>query len=139
MNREHRCDTFNETLIPTREEVNNWDLKRDGPCCTDERFRPDLNSTPGTPWNKSAISVFVHSFLNCDEPYESDDPQLIARTFKTHLSHLARKYQRSMAGKEDQDKYKHNANREERKRAVRPMMPTAIPSTEAYLSSSSGD
>ena len=118
MKRDHRRSPFNLDLIPSVEEVKNWDLRRDGPCSTEQRFRPDLKSTPGTAWNKSAISVFVRSFLECDEPYENDDGELIRKTFKTHLNHLAHVYQRSLSGKDNQDKYKHAANRDERKHAV---------------------
>ena len=126
MNREHRRSPFDLDLIPSSEEIKNWDPRRDGPSCTEEHFQPDLRSTPGTTWNKSAISVFVNSFLECDEPYENDDPGLISKTFRTHLNHLAHKYQRSISGKDNEDTYRHAANRDERKRAVSSALPVHL-------------
>ncbi|KAI9062651.1 hypothetical protein FKP32DRAFT_1612425 [Trametes sanguinea] len=106
---------FDLTLIPTAEEVKNYERRRDGHCCTPERFRPDLNGTPASEWNKSCIAVFARSFVDSDE-YECDDVPAVKRMFQTHLRHLARKYRRDISGEENKKKSRKQANRDERKR-----------------------
>lgn len=118
MKREHRRSTFDLTLIPTKEEVKRYDPRSDGYCCTAEHFRPDLNSSPGTPWNKSAIAVFARSFIDSDE-YECDDITLVKEVFYTHLRHLSRKYKVSIGAEADKTEVKKRVNRVERKRGVR--------------------
>ncbi|KAH9849298.1 hypothetical protein BC628DRAFT_1406433 [Trametes gibbosa] len=117
MKREHRKASFDASLIPLAEEVQRYDPRRDGHCCTAERFRPDLTSPPATAWNKSAIAVFARSFIDSDE-YECDDISAIKKVFATHLRHLSRKYKTSISGEADKKKAKKKANREERKRGL---------------------
>ncbi|KAL1937229.1 hypothetical protein VTO73DRAFT_14456 [Trametes versicolor] len=117
MKREHRRATFDPTLIPTADEIKRYDPKTDGYCCTATHFRPDLNSSPGTDWNKSAIAVFARSFVDSDE-YECDDIALVKRVFRTHLRHLSRKYKISISAEEDKKRVKKRVNRVERKRGL---------------------
>ncbi|KAF6748655.1 hypothetical protein DFP72DRAFT_819986, partial [Ephemerocybe angulata] len=58
---------YDAPALPHRASVEAWRPEA-GPCCTIEEFRPDLNSIPSTPWNKSARAVFVDSFLHSDNP-----------------------------------------------------------------------
>ena len=116
MNRPDRKAPFDLALIPTPEEVKDFDPKN-GPCCDPDRFRPDLNSSPGTPWNVSAIRVFAQSFVDSDE-YDCDDVTLVAKMFRTHLRYLGERYKLRMAEQADQEKAQKAANRYERKRGV---------------------
>ncbi|OSC96551.1 hypothetical protein PYCCODRAFT_1378950 [Trametes coccinea BRFM310] len=115
MNRPDRHSPFDLTLVPTAEEVKNYDRRRDGHCCTTDRFRPDLNGTPASEWNKSCITVFAQSFVDSDE-YECGDIPAIKKMFQTHLRHLARKYRRDISGEENKKRLRKQANRDERKR-----------------------
>ncbi|KAI9061492.1 hypothetical protein FKP32DRAFT_1575860 [Trametes sanguinea] len=117
MNREDRNAPFDRSLVPTAEEVKNYDPKRDGPCCTTARFRPDLNSSPGTAWNTSAIAVFARGFVDSDE-YECDDIPAIRKAFKTYLRYLCRKFKNSISGEVNILKSRKQANRDERKRGL---------------------
>ncbi|KAH9885103.1 hypothetical protein C8Q73DRAFT_660346 [Cubamyces lactineus] len=117
MNREDRQSPFDATLIPSIEEVKRYDPRRDGHCCTSERFRPDLRSPPGSVWNKSAVKVFAKSFVDADE-YECNDEGVVKKIFATHLRHLHRKYLRSTSGEAKQLEARKRANREERKRGL---------------------
>ncbi|KAI0681770.1 hypothetical protein C8T65DRAFT_598124 [Cerioporus squamosus] len=116
MNRGSRSAPFDDTLVPGADEVQAYDPKS-GPCCTAERFRPDLNSPPGTPWNKSAARVFAQSFVDSDE-FECDDVKLVREMFATHLIYLSRRYKRSRTSPEDQLKAQKLADRNERKREL---------------------
>ncbi len=117
MKRVHSRSSFDLTLIPTPEEFERYNPKTDGYCCTEERFRPDLNSAPGTPWHKSAIKVFARSFDDSDE-FKCEDIHKIKKVFTTHLRHLVKKYKRSISGDAAKLAAKKRANREERKRGV---------------------
>ena len=116
MNRPDKKAPFDLTLLPTPEEVKDFDPKN-GPCCEPDRFRPDLNSSPGTAWNVSATWVFARSFVDSDE-YDCDDVKLVARLFKTHLRYLVERYKLRIAAQAEQEKAQKAANRYERKRGV---------------------
>ncbi|KAF8220729.1 hypothetical protein L208DRAFT_1332172, partial [Tricholoma matsutake] len=55
--------------------------------CTVDNFHPDLNSPPGTPWNKSVTAVFVQSFMDTNQ-YECKNKEKIRHTFISHLKSL---------------------------------------------------
>ncbi|KAI0689976.1 hypothetical protein C8T65DRAFT_588268, partial [Cerioporus squamosus] len=60
-----------------------------GPCCDVATFRLDLTSTPGAPWNASAIKVFVDDFLACNR-YDCKSRTKINRMFQSHFRTLQR-------------------------------------------------
>ena len=108
MNRADKKSPFDVALLPSADEVKQWDPTT-GPCCTAERFRPDLTGSPGTPWNKSAVEVFVQDFVECDE-YDWDDEAAIRKKFSSHLRYLADSYKLSLKDEETQLEVKKRAN-----------------------------
>ncbi|KAI0324444.1 hypothetical protein GY45DRAFT_1262849 [Cubamyces sp. BRFM 1775] len=130
MNREHGRAPFDATLIPSEEEVKRYDPRRDGHCCTPERFRPDLRSTPGSAWNQSVIKVFGQSFVDQDE-FACDDISIVKKAFSTHLRYLHRRYLHDTSGEAEKLRARKRANRDERKRGLFQRRLTAALSYEA--------
>lgn len=103
--------------MPTREEVEDWNPRR-RPACTVDNFRPDLNSPPGTPWNKSVTAVFVQSFIDADQ-YECESKEKIRCAFVSRLKSLRRAWTLQNMNQDAQQRAVAKARRDERKRNVR--------------------
>jgi hypothetical protein len=119
--------------IPTSEEVQDWNPRR-RPACTADNFRPDLNSPPGTPWNKSITAVFVQSFLDADQ-FECENREKIRRAFVSRLKSLRRAWTLRNTSQDVQQRAAAKARKDERKRNVRSFSPFCKPLTRnQYLS-----
>lgn len=102
--------------MPTPTELATWN-PREGPACTEEDFRPDLNASRGTPWNKSVTSVFTQSFLHSDQ-FVCMDAVKVSKAFSIHLKSLRREYQNQATPTQIRTVNQKKANRAERKRNV---------------------
>lgn len=95
-----RRDTWNspidEDTIPTAAEVEGFN-PQEGPCCSVQNFRPDLNNPAGTPWNASATNVFVKDFVSA-KVYPSASRFQVAKAFRTHLGRLRTFYKEFRSG-----------------------------------------
>ncbi|OBZ70529.1 hypothetical protein A0H81_09423 [Grifola frondosa] len=114
MNRESSGSPFDPQFLASESEVLEY-TPSSGYCCTADNFRPDLDSPPGSPWNKSVIRVFVNSFLEMGL-YTCTDRDEIATAFQTHLKHLRRIYQKNIMSDLEVDQQKRVAKRAERQR-----------------------
>ncbi|EIW59185.1 uncharacterized protein TRAVEDRAFT_122814 [Trametes versicolor FP-101664 SS1] len=95
MGREDHVSPFPENCIANAREVRGW-TREEGECCTAEAFRLDLNSSPGSAWNKSAITVFVDDFIEVGA-YACTDRAQIRRMMNRHFRTLKRRYKAAMA------------------------------------------
>lgn len=87
MNREEPHTGFDLNLISQAWEIASFDPAL-GRACTTATFRPDLNGTPRTAWNKSCCRVFLQSFLALEANYTRDDEPAIENCFYIHLRYL---------------------------------------------------
>lgn len=117
--------------IPTPQEVEDWNPARRR-ACTAEDFRPDLNSPPGTLWNKSVTEVFVKSFLDADK-YECEDPVTVRRAFISHLKSLRRAEALATSGQEARERAAMQHRRAERKRNVCLSLYATVCCTDAHI------
>jgi hypothetical protein len=101
--------------LPSPAEVANWNPSH--AACSAEALRPDLNSPPGTPWNKSVTEVFVQSFLSAGF-FECTEPDTIAKAFSVHLRTLREQYVSQHLSPEARAERSKKAGRAERKRNV---------------------
>ncbi|KAI0351856.1 hypothetical protein OH77DRAFT_1410198 [Trametes cingulata] len=76
-------------MLPAEEDLVDYD-PYDGPCCTAENFRPDLDSTPSSAWNRSIIEVFVEHFMD-RKPSAPQDR--VEELFEGHLKYLCQRWQ----------------------------------------------
>lgn len=106
------------TNVPNSDEVEMYDPQQHGYCCTELDFRPDLNGTPSSPWNRSAARVFRISFLRAGE-FECTHPATIEKAFTTHLKHVIRDFKKALLEPAVLIRMRRAANRAERKRRVR--------------------
>ena len=84
MERSHKKDKFQLHLLPTEQEVAQYDPSR-GECCTISRFRPDLRCNPRSPYNRSVARVFACGF---NERFTRRDVKLLEEKFLDHLKNL---------------------------------------------------
>ncbi|KAI0323592.1 hypothetical protein GY45DRAFT_1264336 [Cubamyces sp. BRFM 1775] len=114
MGRESPKDPIRIDKLPDAIEVEEYELAN-GPCCTVANFKPDLMSTPNTPWNKSVIQVFVDHFLSTNR-YPGATRDHVGELFTGHLKYLGNKFRLSKKGKEVQKQRQKLLNRSERQR-----------------------
>ncbi len=117
MNRDNNLDPFDEALLPLEEEVAQFDLHLHHPCCTATFFRPDLRGKTKTLWNRSAVRVFVRSFLDMGQ-YACKDKWEIEQAFWSHLKYLQLVFKQRGTSAEAKRQARRYANRAERKRLV---------------------
>ncbi|KAI0055203.1 hypothetical protein BV25DRAFT_1815199 [Artomyces pyxidatus] len=94
--------------------------RRNGPCCTPDRFRLDLSAgsgTPASPWNKSATHVFVESFVQSGD-YTCKNRKEIFQCFATHIKHLKRVFEKQALAPDVLRRLQKQANRDERRRTL---------------------
>ena len=101
MKRDNHGSPFDPRGIPSAEAVENWSPSQ-GPACTAEEFKPDMNGTPGSPWNRSVASVFVNDFVKTGQ-YQSQDEVAVKRAFTSHLRHLIRQYKEQSEERSPED------------------------------------
>ncbi|KAI0822497.1 hypothetical protein BC628DRAFT_1327195 [Trametes gibbosa] len=92
MGRDSRQSPFPDACLASPAEVRGW-VREEGECCTPETFRLDLASTPGSPWNRSAISIFVDDFIEVGA-YACTDRKMITTMINRHFRTLKRQYNR---------------------------------------------
>ncbi|RPD72403.1 hypothetical protein L226DRAFT_449638, partial [Lentinus tigrinus ALCF2SS1-7] len=102
--------------LPSEQDVKDYD-PNSGPCCTTHNFRPDLTATPGTPWNKSAIGVFVEAYME-EGTVKCDDPDIIEAYFKRHLQYLIYQFKHTSDSEEVKKARKCTHRRQERRRGL---------------------
>ncbi|KAI0705489.1 hypothetical protein C8Q76DRAFT_771240 [Earliella scabrosa] len=90
MGRQSYKSPFELQKLPTEEEMRAFS-EDDGPCCTADNFRPDLNGTARSPWNCSIADVFVEEYM-ADGLVPCDDPALVKKYFVRHLRYLITKF-----------------------------------------------
>lgn len=72
-------------------------FRRDeGKCCDAGSFCLDFASSPGTPWNRSARTVFVNDFLDV-HLYDCTDRQKIEAMFNAHFRMVKKHYEKQQA------------------------------------------
>ncbi|KAI9063133.1 hypothetical protein FKP32DRAFT_1572235 [Trametes sanguinea] len=99
MGRETSKSAFPAACIAKPRDVKAWSREdAEGECCTAETFCLDLTATPGTPWNKSAINVFVDDFIEVGA-YACTDRALIQSMANRHFRTIKRHYERWVADK----------------------------------------
>ncbi len=93
MGRDSKKSPFPDWTVATPEEVKAW-VRIDSECCTAEDFRLDLQSTPGSDWNKSARKVFVDDFLLVGV-YACTNRAQISKMFERHFRTIKRQFDRT--------------------------------------------
>lgn len=117
MRREDRADGFLLSLIPSPEEVSQYN-PANGRAVTVEEWRVDLNGTPKSAWNVSCWRVFYFHFLNAGYGYTSEDASEIETAFFHHLRHLQYRWKETSDSPEVVNGRRVVHNRAERKRSV---------------------
>jgi hypothetical protein len=56
-----------------------------------ENFRPDLDGSPASTWNKRIIQLFAEDFVAA-EHFSTRDKKVVEKLFQTHLSSLKSRY-----------------------------------------------
>ncbi|KAI0740263.1 hypothetical protein C8Q76DRAFT_609568 [Earliella scabrosa] len=82
---------FDVDKIPSRQEVAEF-TGGSGQCCTVDNFRPDLEGTPKSTWNKSVAMVFAKAFVQRSDVPAGVSRVTVARAFATHLKGLQTSY-----------------------------------------------
>lgn len=116
MGRTSAKDKITVDMLPSVDDVEAYDLSH-GPCCTIQAFKPDLSATPGTPWNKSIVQIFVKHFIATGQ-HAGAVSDRVHELFEGHLKYLCAKFKRSKRGQEVEKFRKKQANRNERQRNV---------------------
>ncbi|KAH7908180.1 hypothetical protein BJ138DRAFT_1013312 [Hygrophoropsis aurantiaca] len=88
MQREDIDSAFSD--LPLQEEIEAFHPD-DGPCCTEDRFRVDLNGFPKSAWNVSAAGVFAQSFISAHPECKKKLPE-VKKAWIGHLTGLRTKY-----------------------------------------------
>lgn len=101
-----------------------------GPCCDSTGFRVHLEGTTCDPWNKSATTVFVNSFLVAHPEYSSRDEsvrEMVLMKSKATLDSMIRSYRKYRAPRtaDELEAQRLHKNRQERKRKVGSVIPCA--------------
>lgn len=94
-----------------------------GPCCDATNFRVHLEGTPSNPWNKSAVAVFVRSFLAAHPDYPADEEpvqEMVRMKTRAALESIIREFRESNIPRteEEANRKRLEKNRRERKRKV---------------------
>lgn len=114
MGREDEHSPFNN--IPTEDEIKSFDPKN-GPSCTANDFKLDLEGFPRSPWNKSAAVVFARDFLAKYRAYECDESE-IRDMWLRHTEHLRETYRKHRQAQEITERARRDARRRTRKDGV---------------------
>ncbi|KAH9855536.1 hypothetical protein C2E23DRAFT_724205 [Lenzites betulinus] len=99
-------------MVPTDEQVGDYDPYA-GPACTIQDFRPDLGSSPSSPWNVSVVELFVMHFM---EKHPTAARDRVEDLFQVHLKYLCAKWQSSFHNPEVLRQRQRLLNRSERQR-----------------------
>ncbi len=93
MGRKDTKSPFDLSRLPLEEDLEAFEEadEDDGPCCTIDNFRPDLNGTTRSKWNASVAEVFVEAYMS-EGSIECDDPALVKKCFVRHLKYLITKF-----------------------------------------------
>ena len=88
MGRENTKSLF--TNVPTKEESAAYKPTQ-GPVCTPDAFRVDLNDVPSSAWNKSASRIFTDSFRDT-YPNCGRTSKQIFTAWTVHFNYLRQVY-----------------------------------------------
>jgi hypothetical protein len=116
MKRENSESPFTGITVENDGDVTSFN-PHNGPCCTAENFRVNLNGNPKDPWNASAANVFVSDFIGCGT-YACKNVEKIKGAFFVHLKSLKRVFKKRQLDAVTIADAKRKAKRYQRKRNV---------------------
>ncbi|KAI0712000.1 hypothetical protein C8Q76DRAFT_602860, partial [Earliella scabrosa] len=101
MGRQSYKSPFDLQKLPTEEEMEAFvdAPEEDGPCCGVDNFRPDLNGTARSHWNRSIADVFVEEYM-AEGTVPCRDPALVKKYFVRHLRYLISKFKEQHTNEE---------------------------------------